>query len=170
MQEDSHWNSLTIKKLSKTFLHSQIILVNTKRKSFKLISKVFICVYNNQLEKLIKKRVLCRRLGMITGRSWSKLHHWTSHATAHRRHLCLRLSAARFRAFDRFIDGQNHAGCLASCLKSIDLNNWGLPDACLQVIGHIFLIDVDAIPYVTCKQKNEILLQFFFFNRIRRYN
>lgn len=90
------------------------------------------------------------------GWSCSKLHHWSSHATAHWWHLCLRLSTAGFRAFDRFVNGQNHAGSLTSCLKSIDLNDWGLPDACLQIIGNIFLVDVDAIPYVSCNQRNEI--------------
>ena len=54
--------------------------------------------------------------------------------------------AARARVLDGLVDGEDQTGGLAGGRERVHPNNGRLPDAGGQVIGHVLMLDVHAVP------------------------
>lgn len=88
-----------------------------------------------------------------------------SHASAHTAGWHLRCILRRLGTLDGLIHGEYECSSLTSCRQSVDLDNGRLPDACLEIVGDIFLHDINTIPVVTYQNKREEINQTGKFSR-----
>lgn len=76
------------------------------------------------------------------------LHHGSTHSAA-RHSTSLRHVVGRLWTLDGLVDGQDQARGFTGGGQGVDLDDRRLPDTGDEVIGDVFLVDVDSVPNVS---------------------
>lgn len=93
-------------------------------------------------DSLIKKKYRWRK---ARATSWFfVVLHGPAHSST--RHLWCHITTTTLGTLDRLIDGQDEAGCFASCGQGVYLHDCWLPHAILVVVHNILGVDVHSVP------------------------